>query len=139
MQIVFLFFLSMCLSLWGAQAQPGQTIDVHIANFESNDGAVYVALYDAEANWLEKRVRGENTAITNQEARVQFKNVMPGTYAISLFHDANNNKKLDTNFLGIPKEPIACSNNAVGWFGPPAWSDAKFEVKEELVELKISF
>ena len=38
---------------------------------------------------------------------------------------------MDTNFLGIPKEPIGISNNAKGFMGPPKYKDAKFELKHD--------
>jgi len=41
-----------------------------------------------------------------------------GKYAVSVFHDENSNGKLDTNFLGIPREGVGASNNAKGHFGP---------------------
>ena len=39
--------------------------------------------------------------------------IPPGTYAIKLHIDENENGKLDTNFLGIPKEQYGTSNNAL--------------------------
>ncbi len=39
--------------------------------------------------------------------------IPPGTYAIKLHIDENENEKLDTNFLGIPKEQYGISNNAL--------------------------
>ena len=51
-------------------------------------------------------------------------------YAFSFFHDLNNNKKLDTNFLGIPKEPYGFSNNKKGRFGPPKFSEASLEINK---------
>ena len=45
---------------------------------------------------------------------------------LSVFYDRNGNGELDTNFIGIPKEPIALSNNATGKFGPPKYEDAVF-------------
>jgi hypothetical protein len=38
----------------------------------------------------------------------------------------NDNKKLDTNWIGIPSEGTCTSNNAKGRFGPPKWKDALF-------------
>jgi uncharacterized protein (DUF2141 family) len=49
-----------------------------------------------------------------------------------LFHDANENGELDTNFLGLPKEAYAFSNNAKVTFGPPKFEKAMFEFKEDL-------
>mgnify|MGYP005997300017 FL=1 len=40
---------------------------------------------------------------------------------------------MDTNFLGIPKEPIGMSNNAKGFMGPPKYKDAKFNVTKDVV------
>ena len=54
-------------------------------------------------------------------------------YAISVFHDKNDNKKMDTNFIGIPKEPIGCSNGATGFMGPPKYKKAKFTVATDVV------
>ena len=51
-----------------------------------------------------------------------------GEYAISLFHDENGNKELDTNFIGIPKEAFGFSNNALGLMGPPSFKSAKLQV-----------
>ena len=37
--------------------------------------------------------------------------IPPGTYAVKVHIDENENGKLDTNFLGIPKEQYGISNN----------------------------
>ena len=39
--------------------------------------------------------------------------IPPGTYAVKLHIDENENGKLDTNFLGIPKEQYGISNNTL--------------------------
>lgn len=43
-------------------------------------------------------------------------------------HDENGNGKLDSNWLGIPSEPVGASNDARGQFGPPSFEDAAFEL-----------
>ena len=50
-----------------------------------------------------------------------------GKYAILVFQDMNGNKKLDKNFLGIPTEPFAFSNNYKPMFSAPRWEDCEFE------------
>jgi uncharacterized protein (DUF2141 family) len=64
--------------------------------------------------------------------------LQPGEYAFSIFYDSNNNGKLDTNFIGIPKEPLALSNGARPKFGPPRYEDAVFQVGEKLVVQRLS-
>ena len=49
-----------------------------------------------------------------------------GEYAITLFVDFNGNKKIDKNFLGIPKEPYGFSNNVIGNMSAPTFDKAKF-------------
>ena len=39
--------------------------------------------------------------------------IPPGTFAIKLHIDENENGRLDTNFIGIPKEQYGISNNTL--------------------------
>ena len=57
-----------------------------------------------------------------------------GDYAIAFFIDANGNKKLDKNFLGIPKEQFGFSNNAMGTLSAPSFEQAKFRVAGNTVQ-----
>ena len=60
-------------------------------------------------------------------ARVTFA-APAGEYAVAIVHDENGNGRLDTSWLGIPKEGLGTSNNARGRLGPPKYRDAKFSV-----------
>ena len=57
-----------------------------------------------------------------------------GEYAIAFFIDANGNKKLDKNFLGIPKEQFGFSNNAMGTLSAPSFEQAKFRVAGNTIQ-----
>ncbi len=57
-----------------------------------------------------------------------------GEYAIAFFIDANGNKKLDKNFLGIPKEQYGFSNNAMGTLSAPTFKQAKFMVAGNTIQ-----
>ena len=57
-----------------------------------------------------------------------------GEYAIAFFIDANGNKKLDKNFLGIPKEQYGFSNNAMGTLSAPTFEQAKFQVAGNTIQ-----
>ena len=68
--------------------------------------------------------------IENETATVTFTNVPDGDYAVSCFHDEDDNGKLNM-FMGLmPTEDYGTSNNAPANFGPPKWKDAKFEIKD---------
>jgi len=57
---------------------------------------------------------------------IVFKGLKPGTFAISALHDENDNGKLDTNLIGIPKEGIAVSNDAMPKFSAPRFAETSF-------------
>ncbi len=130
MKSVFKFSLTVVMPLFSfmAFAQNTYTINVTVTNVESNKGKVFLALYNSESSFLEKVMQGTTSKIYNNSCAVVFKNIPEGTYAVSIFHDENDNGKMDTNFVGIPKEDYGCSNNAKGFMGPPKWEDAKFEL-----------
>ncbi len=46
----------------------------------------------------------------------------------------NGNGKMDTNPFGMPVEPYAFSNNAVGNMGPAKWDRARFEVSGQTLQ-----
>jgi len=114
------------------------TIEVKIINFASNKGVAQIGLFNTETSFLDKIYKGKEVKIKDQKVVTIFSDIPDGTYAISVFHDKNEDEKLNT-FLGIPTENYAASNNAPSKFGPPKWKDAKFEVRNgEIVKQKIS-
>lgn len=125
-------FLLLGLFLFGAlsniNAQENHIITIDFTGIESDKGNIYVALYDNKESFLKKPAKGEIVKISDKKATAVFKNIPNGVYAISAFHDENDNKKMDTKIFGIPKEPIGMSNDAKGFMGPPKYKDAKFTV-----------
>jgi uncharacterized protein (DUF2141 family) len=57
---------------------------------------------------------------------------------VSAFHDENSNGKMDTNFVGKPREGVGASNNAKGHFGPPKFDDAAFRYSGGHLDLSIA-
>ena len=112
-----------------------QELKITVKNVKGEDGMVLLALYNSEDGFMKKEIKNLQVPILNGEATALFKDVDPGTYAISVMHDTNNNKELDSNLFGIPKEGFGFSNDAMGMFGPPDFKKASFEHdgKKELV------
>ncbi len=120
-------------------AQDKNTLIVEFSGMKSDKGKLFVALYNKESEFLKKPFKGVVIEIKNKKAKAIFKEILAGEYAVSSFHDENDNKKMDTNFLGIPKEPIGVSNDAKGFMGPPKYKDAKFEVKQnEVIKIQVN-
>lgn len=128
-----LFFISAIIlsTIFTSNAQENSyTLTVNISGLNSDDGTIMIGLYTSKENFLKKRFRGVVTTIKNKKSVAVFKDIPKGEYAVSFVHDENNNKKMDTNFLGIPTEDYGCSNNATGFMGPPKYNDAKFQLSE---------
>jgi uncharacterized protein (DUF2141 family) len=129
----------------GVPAQSTQSqenvIRVDIEGLHSDRGQVLCALFSSAADFPkkpEKALAHDKSTILNGHATCQFENIPSGTYAVSVFHDENSNGKLDTNFLGIPREGVGASNNAKGHMGPPRFSAAEFRHSASLTALKIT-
>jgi uncharacterized protein (DUF2141 family) len=127
--ILKLFFpalLSSGLLTAGAQSK----IVVQINNFRNNKGACIVCLYDNAKAFSGKGepLRTLRVMVADKAAAVVFTNVPAGTYAISVVHDANNNNRFDTNFIGIPTEGYGASQNKLPFAAAPNFDDNKFSV-----------
>ncbi len=119
----------------GADAAKGISITVNVP-VPSDDGLVMVALHNEATFMKAAPVQGLESEIVDGKATVTFTNVTPGVYAITLFHDKNGNKQMDFEANGMPIEMYGVSNNVMS-FGPPQWSDAKFDVEEEALVFDI--
>lgn len=115
----------------GGKEKKDCTLTVNIEDIKTDNGYVLLILFKGEDGFptqQEKAYAYDGVKVSGKKAVFTFKNLPSGTYAIAALHDANSNGKLDTNFLGIPKEDFGASNDAKASFGPPKYQDAKFEV-----------
>jgi uncharacterized protein (DUF2141 family) len=105
---------------------------VKVSNIKELKGEMKIALYNNKSSFDKQENPFATAQIPVDKNVIEFKfeNVPPSKdYALAVHHDANNNGKIDTNLLGIPKEGFCFSNNAMGNFGPPSYEDCKFEIK----------
>ncbi|MBU2920858.1 DUF2141 domain-containing protein [Winogradskyella psychrotolerans] len=120
------------------QAQDNYSVTVTVTNANNDKGKIFVALYNTETGFLKENYKSHISVIENKRCTVTFEGIPEGVYAVSVFHDENDNGKMDTNFMHIPKEDYGCSNGATGFMGPPKWKDAKFELKaNKTIKIKL--
>lgn len=113
----------------------GTTITITVP-VNSDKGEIIAGLYN-EASFLKSApLQGASSIIKDGIATLTFTGVTPGVYGITIFHDTNNNKRMDFEPSGMPKENYGVSNNVMS-FGPPQWADAKFEVASDAIEMEI--
>ncbi len=108
-------------------------LEVTVKNIKELKGTIRVALFNNEKDFLENFLEGKIVKATGKEVKVVFENLKPGDYAVSVFHDENENEKLDSGFMGIPNEPYGFSNDAMGTFGPPSFEKAKMKLDSDKV------
>jgi uncharacterized protein (DUF2141 family) len=116
-----------------AQAAPMAmaTIDVEVTGLKSDAGKVVILVYTSAKGFPTDPKRAKRAFFTKpsgKKASRTLADLPPGTYALSIYHDANNNGELDTNWIGMPKEGLGASNNAKGRMGPPKFAAAAFVV-----------
>ena len=105
-------------------------LSLSITDLRNNKGHVLITVYKDGIGYpeeVDKAVRRAKLTITNKTATVSFVGLASGNYAIAILHDENDDGKMNSNFLGLPKEGYGFSNNVMGSFGPPSFSKASFQ------------
>jgi len=139
--LIILFILITSLSISSQTQSKKGNLKIVVNNIKSKTGQVGFFLFnssDGFSSQTEKALISGYGKITGNSVEYTFMNLAFGTYAVYVFHDEDNNKKLNTNFIGMPKEGVGVSNNAKGHFGPPKYNDAKFNFNKSEQTFTIS-
>jgi uncharacterized protein (DUF2141 family) len=78
------------------------------------------AIAQSKVHWELELDRGELAKLSSSPLRL----------AISAYHDANDNAKLDKNSFGVPVEAYGFSNAPKREFGPPSFNEVAIVVSE---------
>ena len=114
------------------------SITVKVDNALSDNGSMLIGLHNEDTFMKGKGLQNSKSEIVDGIVTVTFENVAPGNYAIMVLHDENDNSKMDFDATGRPSESYGMSNNPM-LFGPPTFTDAKFELLKEDLEIHIRF
>lgn len=99
-------------------------------------GRIMVALFDSEAAYDGSGgpVRVAQVEVSGSTATAAFEDLPAGDYAMKAFHDVDGDGEMDANPFGMPTEPFAFSNNAVGNMGPAGWDRARFTASGDVAQ-----
>ena len=106
---------------------------VTLENIKTTEGMIWLALYDSEEslfvrdNSILKGIKVENIG----KITVKMDNILFGTYALAIFHDVDNNGKLDQNVFGIPTEPYAFARKPKSKWRAPRYKELIFDFSEQ--------
>lgn len=127
-------------AVWSQSSCPG--IHVKILEIRNSSGTVACALFESPEGFPTDFLRMATNVmiikIKKDQARCDFEDIPPGTYAMAVIHDENMNGELDANWLGIPTEGYGFSNDARGLVGAPPFSAASFLYNGENIELTMT-
>lgn len=121
--ILLYFFL---FGYW--QVESMGKLTVRVKNVQQIQGCIRMAVYNDENSFPSetRSFRGAYLPLKSG-ANTQLDCELPfGQYAIAVYHDLNNNGKMDKNALGIPTEPYAFSNNVQVKWRAPRFREAAF-------------
>lgn len=148
--------LVVALPLPAAQSEGGASttadLEVDIAGIRSGAGTIMIGLYDSAGGFNaaiehcteggllndKGRLAGMALRAASGGRRVVFAQLPPGRYAVIVFHDENDNGRLDENGWGVPTEGYAFSNNAEGLLGAPSFDAAGFTLVGQRRSIAIS-
>lgn len=132
---------SACLLLLAGTVRAAATeVVVRVSGIAASTGEIGCALFSA-GTAFPMEVGGVRQMWVKADAAgvaCRFADVAAGTWAVSVSHDLNGNRKVDTNFLGIPTEAWGVSNNVRPTLRAPRFDEAAFKVADgQPVELDV--
>jgi len=128
----------------GFEATSNGNIQIKVSGLKNKSGQLGILIFTSKegfpSDW-QKAYKQILIPVTGDKAEYTFTGLPYGKYAVSVMHDENKNKKLDTNFIGIPKEGYGVSNNATGSMGPPKFEDAAFNLDRDIIsaDIKVNY
>ncbi len=109
-------------------------IEVKVTGFTNTDGELAIAVFN-NSNAFENKTKAyidSTTIITQSELTIILNNIDPGNYAISVFHDEDENGNITFGgFLNlIPQEGFGFSNNPDIGMSQPSFQDCQFTIED---------
>ena len=111
-----------------------------ISNIQKMQGDIKIGIFKSDSSFLKEDLALKNYSIKviKNTAFITITDLPKGEYAISMFHDENSDNKMNTNFIGIPKEPYGFSNNVIPKMSAPKYKECKFNFSDDkTLEIKL--
>jgi uncharacterized protein (DUF2141 family) len=109
----------------------GGELRINLIGIKNNRGVVLISLFGSPEGYPSdptKALLKLRIPLNQLQLPVIIKSLKPGSYAVALLHDEDENGKMLTSILGLPKEGYGFSNNVIGLSGPPSFQKASFSV-----------
>lgn len=120
------------------------TLDVTFQQLKTSAGQVCLSLFSGPKGFPSGGAGSDLlvskcTPVVNSSATFSFSDLKPGKYAITAFHDANTDGKMNKTAFGLPEEGFGFSNNPEIAFSAPTFAETEFQVSETKSTVSIKF
>ncbi|MDR2962591.1 MAG: DUF2141 domain-containing protein [Bacteroidales bacterium] len=132
-----LAMISVLLFVSASAFSQTKTVEIEIHNAVKNGGTVYISVSQT-AEAYKNRTPDKVFRATPTESIVRKEVTLPmGNCVINAFQDRNANEKCDSNFFGMPKEPVGISR----WDGsgiPGNFEKHKVRIDEKTQKITVN-
>ncbi|WP_185154012.1 DUF2141 domain-containing protein [Fulvivirga sp. M361] len=139
-KIIFLSVIMLTIVTFNTRAQG--TIEVTVNDIGSSKGNIILMLFNDQEGFPsqeDKVYQLGKVKATKGTIVYRFMDLPYGIYAVSIYHDENDNGEMDKNFMGFPRERIGASKHSR--LGKPSFDKASFHLTahEKKVVLIMNF
>ncbi len=138
--VVLLATIGNFMMITKANADPNRSLTVTVSGLRNQKGQVCLSLFAQAQGFPTKSslaVASRCISADHSPLTLTFNNLNPGNYAVALIHDENRDGKINTGFLGIPKEGFGFSRNPSIGFGAPRFEDAAIALTQQNTKTQI--
>jgi len=132
--------LFLATSLYSQDKKTGN-MEINITGLRSSKGKISINLFNKPDGFPDDPMKSfgwKTVKIVPDTVVIVFEDLPYGNYAVSVLHDENSNGKMEKNFLGIPREGFAFSNNYAPRIKSPSFSDAMITLKNSKMKTSLT-
>jgi len=135
--IIILLYCTALGQVVFAQNKGKLTVEISAIKEAGKGQLIFLVFNNSEGFPMESEKAFQKGVVKDfgSQASYTFDQLPYGTYAISIFHDQNEDGEVATNLIGIPKEPVGASNMTK--MGRPNFDKCQieFHTTEKVLEL----
>jgi len=133
--IISSLLLAILFTSFSKPANKTFSLTINVDKLRNSQGIVQFALYNKDGSIpdedFKKCYKLMKAKITKGTSTITFTGIPAGKYAVNVFHDENNNGKIDKGFI-LPIEGIGFSNfNTIGLSNRPNFEKASFNLTSD--------
>jgi uncharacterized protein (DUF2141 family) len=135
--IIYPLFIFLLFTSFNIKTDKTFSLTINVEKLRNSEGIVQFALYNKDGSIPDenynKCYKILKANIVNGSSKVIFKDIPIGKYAINVFHDENNNGKIDKGFI-MPIEGIGFSNfKTINITNRPSFVKASFMLQKNTI------